>query len=134
MYSLRRGMSVKPWFLPPLAPVPNAESAGAALIAALGDCHARLQVAPGGDTALVVEFGDCIDRRLSERVLALARRLNERSTAGVVECVPTFRSLMVHYDPLVLPAAALTARIAQADARTAKRANPGRHVAPAGLL
>src|SRR6476620_7280052 len=67
---------------------------------------------PAGDTALVVEFGDRIDRRLSLRVLALAHRLTEARLGGVVECVPTFRSLMVHYDPLVLPAAELKARIA----------------------
>jgi KipI family sensor histidine kinase inhibitor len=66
---------------------------------------------PAGDTALVVEFGDRIDRRLSARVLALARRLNELALDGVIETVPTFRSLLVHYDPLVLPAATLTGRI-----------------------
>jgi KipI family sensor histidine kinase inhibitor len=71
------------------------------------------KVLPAGDTALVVEFGEGIDRELSARVLALARRLDEVRLAGVVETVPTFRSLLVHYDPFVLPAAALTARIAE---------------------
>ena len=66
-----------------------------------------------GDTALVVEFGDGIDRRVSTLVLSLARRLNEARLDGIVETVPTFRSLMVHYDPLALSAAALTARIAE---------------------
>jgi inhibitor of KinA len=69
------------------------------------------KVLPAGDTALVVEFGETIDRQLSRRVLALARRMSEARWDGVIETVPTFRSLMVHYDPLVLPAAALTARI-----------------------
>ncbi len=72
----------------------------------------EFRVLPAGDTALVVEFGEFVDRQLSRRVLALARRLNEVRLEGVVEAVPTFRSLMVHYDPLVLPAASLTARIA----------------------
>src|ERR1700682_1259841 len=70
------------------------------------------RVLHAGDTALVVEFGESIDRRLSTWVLALARRLNDARLDGIVETVPTFRSLMVHYDPLVLPTAALTARIA----------------------
>jgi inhibitor of KinA len=69
------------------------------------------KVLPAGDTAIVIEFGDCIDRRLSSWVLALARRLNEAGLDGVVETVPTFRSLMVHYDPLVLPIETLTGRI-----------------------
>jgi inhibitor of KinA len=73
----------------------------------------RFKVLQAGDTALVVEFGEYIDRQISTRVLALARRLNEVLLDGVIETVPTFRSLMVHYDPLVLPAASLTARIAE---------------------
>jgi inhibitor of KinA len=64
-----------------------------------------------GDTALVVEFGDRIDRRLNAQVLSLAGRLNELRLDGVIDVVPTFRSLMIHYDPLVLPGAALCARI-----------------------
>lgn len=53
-----------------------------------------------GDTALVVEFGDRIERGLSEAVLRLASRIRAAAVAGVVETVPSYRSLMVHYDPL----------------------------------
>ncbi len=71
------------------------------------------RVLPAGDTALVVEFGERIDRRLSTWVLALAQRLNAARLNGIIETVPTFRSLMVHYDPLALSSAALTARIVE---------------------
>jgi KipI family sensor histidine kinase inhibitor len=68
-----------------------------------------------GDTALVVEFGQGIDRRLNAKVLALAHRIAQSVAAGsldgIVETVPTFRSLMIYYDPLVLNHAALAARI-----------------------
>jgi inhibitor of KinA len=64
------------------------------------------KVLPAGDTALVVEFGEHIDRQLSTWVLTLARRLNDIGLDGIVETVPTFRSLMVYYDPLTLPTAA----------------------------
>ena len=53
-----------------------------------------------GDTALAVEFGERIDRGTSERVLALHDRLARAALPGVVELLPTFRSLMVHYDPV----------------------------------
>ncbi len=69
------------------------------------------RVLAAGDTALVVEFGDRVDRELSAAVLSLAQALDAERIAGVVETVPTFRSLMVHYEPLVLPAASLAARI-----------------------
>jgi inhibitor of KinA len=70
------------------------------------------QLLPAGDTAVSVEFGDRIDRQLSGRVLALAQSLNDSKIDGVIECVPTFRSLLISYDPLRLPYAALAARIA----------------------
>jgi inhibitor of KinA len=69
------------------------------------------KVLTAGDTALVIEFGDAVDRELSAWVLALARRLNEACVSGVVETVPTFRSLMVYYDPIELPAARLIGQI-----------------------
>lgn len=55
---------------------------------------------PSGDSAVVVEFGDRIERSVSDQVLGLAARVRSAGVGGVVEVVPTFRSLMVHYDPL----------------------------------
>jgi len=55
---------------------------------------------PSADSAVIVEFGDRIDRAVSDQVLGLAARLRASEIAGVIEVVPTFRSLMVHYDPL----------------------------------
>jgi inhibitor of KinA len=65
-----------------------------------------------GDRALVVEFGDAIDRRLSNAVLRLAEIIGATAIAGVVETVPTFRSLLVHYDPLMTTRADLEETIA----------------------
>lgn len=64
-----------------------------------------------GDTALVIEFGSVVDRHVSGLVLALAQRIDAAAFPGVVETVPTFRSLMVHYDPLRIPHAALVDRL-----------------------
>jgi inhibitor of KinA len=54
-----------------------------------------------GDRALIVEFGDRIDRGLSNDVLRLNATIRSKALSGVVETVPTFRSLMIHFDPLV---------------------------------
>jgi inhibitor of KinA len=54
-----------------------------------------------GDRALVVEFGDRAERELSERILGLDAVIRANPPEGLVETVPTFRSLMVYYDPLV---------------------------------
>lgn len=66
---------------------------------------------PAGDAALVVEFGDRIDRAVSDRVLRLAARVRAAQVVGVVEMVPTYRSLMVHFDPLVTGDEALRAQL-----------------------
>ncbi len=64
-----------------------------------------------GDRALVVEFGDGVDQALSEEVLRLNAAIASSAISGVVETVPTFRSLMVHYDPLVTTGANLEQEI-----------------------
>jgi allophanate hydrolase subunit 1 len=69
--------------------------------------HRMLQA---GDQALVVEFGDTIDAGLNRLVQALDRRVADAQIAGVIECVPTYRSLMIVYDPLRIGAAALGRR------------------------
>ncbi len=66
---------------------------------------------PSGDTALVVEFGDRIDRGLSAAVIGLAERIRVAHLGGITETVPSFRSLLVHYDPLATSAERLTGEI-----------------------
>jgi len=69
------------------------------------------RILPAGDSAIVIEFGDSIDRNINSQVLALAHRLSQEPIEGLIEYVPTFRSLMLHYDPLSLPVSSLTAHI-----------------------
>ncbi|MCA1457715.1 5-oxoprolinase subunit PxpB [Bradyrhizobium sp. BRP22] len=55
---------------------------------------------PSGDSAITVEFSRDIDDAANRRVLALDRTLAAAPIAGVTETVPTYRSLLVHYDPV----------------------------------
>src|ERR1700716_234345 len=55
---------------------------------------------PSGDSAITVEFSRSIDDEANRRVLALDRTLAREAIAGVTEAVPTYRSLLVHYDPV----------------------------------
>ena len=64
---------------------------------------------PSGDRAMVVEFGNAIDTRINDQVHTLARRIEEEQIPGIVELVPTFRSLMVYYDPFLTSYAKLKA-------------------------
>ncbi len=60
----------------------------------------EIQFLPSGDTGLTVQFGDRIDRQLSRRVVRFRSALEAAALPGVVETVPTYRSLLIHYDPL----------------------------------
>lgn len=62
---------------------------------------------PSGDCGLTVELGEGISRSLSAKVLALREAVEAHRLPGVVETVPTYRSLLVHYDPLESSQAAL---------------------------
>lgn len=66
---------------------------------------------PLGDTALTVEFAASIDRDTNAQVLALDAHINQAEVDGVIESVPTFRSLTVHYDPTITSAMVLQAEI-----------------------
>lgn len=66
---------------------------------------------PSGDAAIVVQFGDEIDRAVSDRVLRLHAAMGRARLAGVIETVPTFRSLLVHYDPVCAGSADLIREI-----------------------
>ena len=55
---------------------------------------------PFGDTALVVEFGDTIDSKINQKVFALQNTITEAKIQGVDEMVPTYRSLLIRYNPL----------------------------------
>jgi KipI family sensor histidine kinase inhibitor len=64
-----------------------------------------------GDTAFTVQFGDAIDPAINGRVMGLHAAIKAEQVAGrlggVVETVPTIRSLMVIYDPLATSRAEL---------------------------
>ena len=69
--------------------------------------HVYPRFLPVGDTALTVEFGEAIDPAVNAAVIALDRALAAAEIPGIVETVPTYRSLLVCYEPAELPYATL---------------------------
>jgi KipI family sensor histidine kinase inhibitor len=67
---------------------------------------------PSGDSAVTVEFSRTISAEANQRVLALDRTLAREAIAGVTETVPTYRSLLVHYDPIQIDFATLGEKLA----------------------
>jgi KipI family sensor histidine kinase inhibitor len=66
---------------------------------------------PSGDAAITVEFSRRIDDDANRRVLALDALLTKQPIDGITETVPTYRSLLVHYDPLQIDFDHLAAKL-----------------------
>src|ERR1700728_1834510 len=68
---------------------------------------------PSGDSAVTVEFSRKIDDEANRRVLALDRLIAQQPIAGVSETIPTYRSLLVHYDPTQINFATLGEKLVE---------------------
>ena len=60
------------------------------------------EILRSGDCALGAEFGKEIDEHTNALVHALDRAVRDKGIFGVRECVPTFRSLTVLFDPMLI--------------------------------
>ncbi|MCX8998373.1 5-oxoprolinase subunit PxpB [Rhizobiaceae bacterium BDR2-2] len=69
------------------------------------------RILPCGDGALTVELSREIDTQTNARVIAFAQDIETSPIEGVREVVPTYRSLMVIYDPAVVRGRALAGQL-----------------------
>jgi inhibitor of KinA len=81
---------------------------------------------PLGDTAVTVEFGDRVERALSNRVFAARAAIAAAGIPGIRETVPTFRALAVHFDPDKIRQEALIAALGEIELPTNIDAKPGK--------
>jgi KipI family sensor histidine kinase inhibitor len=78
-------------------------------------CYPRFL--PVGDSALTVEFGDAITPELNARVVALDIALAAAELDGIVETAPSYRSLLICYEPLEISFGHLVAELRRLLAR-----------------
>ncbi len=58
------------------------------------------RIIPASDSALLIEFGDTIDYAVNAKVYSLQRRIETSEiNEAVTEFIPSYRSLLVEYDP-----------------------------------
>ena len=85
------------------------------------------RIRPLGEAALSVEFGDRIDEAINARVHALDAALAADPLPGQAETVPSYRALLVVFDPERADLAAARARLADMAAHPPAKAGAGRH-------
>lgn len=70
-----------------------------------------------GDRAIAVEFGQAIELDINQRVMALRDKIQQaiqqEKLAGIAEMVPTYCSLLVEYNPLLISYDELTQTLQQ---------------------
>jgi inhibitor of KinA len=77
------------------------------------------KVVPVGDATMVVEFEERIDLAVNARAVATAEALRAESIPGVLDVVPTYRSVAVYFDPLLTDHSELVRHLEEAAARPA---------------
>ena len=66
---------------------------------------------PSGDQAVVVELGDDISPETNRRVRDLTAAVDRAAVAGVYDLMPTYRSLLIYYDPLTISYSSLKEKL-----------------------
>lgn len=84
-----------------------------------------IEIAPDGDCAVRVQFGETIDPAVNRRVHAFCRAVEMAAIEGVVECVPAFCVAVVYYRPEAIRYGALRERLAPLAAQAADAGEPG---------
>ena len=52
-----------------------------------------------GDKAITMELGNVIDEKINRRVTAVCNAILQQNVAGIVDVIPTFRSVTICYEP-----------------------------------
>lgn len=61
-----------------------------------------IKFSAAGDRAITVQFGNTISLDINKRVMMLHHEMHHNPQPGVVETVPSYSSLMVHYRPEII--------------------------------
>src|SRR4030042_2067219 len=64
-----------------------------------------------GDRGLLLEFGDEISREINDKVRRMALAIQAEAIEGIIETIPTYRSLLIIYNPVILPMEDLKKRL-----------------------
>jgi len=64
-----------------------------------------------GDQGLLVEYGEAIDPAINRKVRSVAIAVDQERLPGIIEYIPTYRSLIILYDPAITDAQKLQAAL-----------------------
>jgi len=78
------------------------------------DPGSGIRLVDAGDSAVLLELGAVIDPAVNARAIAIASAIAAERRAGIRDVIPTYRSVAVHFDPLVADVHGLRASLQRA--------------------
>lgn len=62
--------------------------------------YKEIKYLSAGDSAIVMEFGDTIEKEINASIAAVVENLKKEKIDGVLDILPTYRSILINYDPI----------------------------------
>lgn len=63
--------------------------------------YSEIKYLPCGESAIVIEFGDEISKEVNAKIRKMMLGIEKEQWKGIVEVIPTYRSVLLQYDPFV---------------------------------
>lgn len=60
----------------------------------------KVKFLTAGDSAIVMEFGDTIEKEINAKIATVVKNLKKKNIDGILDVLPTYRSILINYDPV----------------------------------
>lgn len=64
--------------------------------------YEKVKYMPAGDRAIIIEFGNKICPEINMKINSMVLAIEEERIEGIIELIPTYRSIQIIYDPMVV--------------------------------
>lgn len=60
----------------------------------------KIKFLTAGDSAIIMEFGNTIEKEINAKIAAVVENLKKKNIDGILDILPTYRSILINYDPV----------------------------------
>lgn len=86
------------------------------------------RILPSGDCAVTVEFSNCISEDVNRKIRFFYENIRKENIRGITDIVPTFRSVLVSYDPRFISYGDLCTQLKKYSNMTSSAANKKKRI------
>ena len=77
--------------------------------------YEKARFLPAGDKSLIIEFGDSISPEINKKIRNMYLAIEKSGLEGILEMVPTYRSLLLSYNPVKIRYSELCSRLRECE-------------------